>query len=263
MQNFAWETEITQVEPNKILLRGYPIDELAGRVSFSHAIFLAIKGRLPTENEAKMIDAILVSSIDHGVTPPSCLAARAIASTGSSLKAAVAGGILAISRLHGGAIEESMTLFQHAVDTMLQIGRPALAIADDVIKEYLQMNRRLPGYGHRYHNKDPRTLRLFALSTSLGMAGDFVEMARAIESQIEIALGKRLPINVDGAIAALLCEMGFPARAANGFFIMARVPGLIAHVLEEQTRMKPMRHIDTKAHVYDGPPERSLDKEGK
>jgi citrate synthase len=92
----------------------------------------------------------------------------------------------------------------------------------------------------------------------LGIAGEYVEMAKAIEGSIEKSSGKRLPINVDGAIAALLCEMEFPPELANAFFIMARIPGLVAHVYEEQTRMKPMRHINSKDHEYDGIPERDL-----
>ena len=106
MKEETWKTAITKVEPNKLLLRGYRIDELIGNISFSQAVFLAIKGELPSEKQAKMIDAMLVSSIDHGVTPPSCLSARTIASAGAPLNAALAGGILAISKHHGGAIEE-------------------------------------------------------------------------------------------------------------------------------------------------------------
>jgi len=91
---------------------------------------------------------------------------------------------------------------------------------------------------------DPRTPKLFQIASDLGMAGDYVEMAQAIRDAIEKTSGKRLPINVDGAIAALLCEMDFPPELANAFFIMARIPGLVAHVCEEQTRMKPMRQIN-------------------
>src|SRR4030042_5249853 len=115
MKEETWKTAITKVEPNKLLLRGYRIDELMGAITFSQGIFLAIRGNLPTENETKILEAILVSSIDHGVTPPSCLAARTIASTGAPLNAAVAGAILAISKHHGGAIEDTMELLHEAV----------------------------------------------------------------------------------------------------------------------------------------------------
>jgi citrate synthase len=229
-----------------------------GRITFAQGVFLAIKGELPNEREAKMIDAMLVSSIDHGVTPPSCLAALTIASTGAPLNAALAGGVLSISRHHGGAIEDSMKMIQEVVRRKREMNKTPQEMADLLLKEYKERDKRLPGFGHRIHTKDPRTIRLFEIATELEIAGEYVEMAKAIEDAIERTSKKRLPINVDGAIAILLCEMKFPSELANAFFIMARIPGLVAHVYEELTRMKPMRHIDPKDHEYDGVPERQL-----
>jgi citrate synthase len=254
----TWKTAITKVEPNRLFLRGYRIDELMGRITFAQGVFLAIKGELPTETEAKMLDAMLVSSVDHGVTPPSCLAARTVASTGAPLNAALAGGILAISRHHGGAIEDSMKVLQEALRRKNDENTTPEEMASIIVKEYREEHKRLPGFGHRIHTRDPRTGKLFQIASDLGIAGEYVQMAKALEGAIERSSGKRLPINVDGAIAALLCEMDFPPELANAFFIMARIPGLVAHVYEEQTRMKPMRHINSKNHEYDGIPERAL-----
>ncbi len=258
MKEDIWKTAITKVEPNKLMLRGYRLDELMGRITFTQAVFLAIRGELPSEKEARMIDAMLVSSIDHGVTPPSCLAARTIASAGSPLNAALAGGILAISKHHGGAIEDSMKVIREAVQRKKVSSQPQEETAAMLAKEFKDKNRRFPGFGHRFHSQDPRTVKLFQIASELGIAGEYVSMAKAIESAIERSSGKSLPINVDGAIAALLCEMNFPSELANAFFMLARIPGLVAHVYEEQTRMKPMRHINSKEHEYDGIPERKL-----
>jgi len=258
MKEETWKTAITKVEPNKLLLRGYRIDELMGSLTFTQAVFLAIRGQLPSEKEAKMIDAILVSSIDHGVTPPSCISARTITSVGAPLNAALAGGILAISKHHGGAIEDSMKVIREAVRRKREMGKTEEETAASLVKEYNEKNQRLPGFGHRIHTKDPRTIKLFQMASDLGMAGEYVGMAKAIEDAVEQSSGKRLPINVDGAIAVLLCEMDFPPELANAFFIMARIPGMVAHVYEEQTRMKPMRFINPKDHEYDGFPERKL-----
>jgi citrate synthase len=258
MEEATWKTGITKVEPNKLLLRGYRIDELMGKITFAQAVFLAIKGELPSEKEARMIDAMLVSSIDHGVTPPSCLAARTIASAGSPLNVALAGGILAISKHHGGAIEDSMRVIQDAVRRKQDMNKTDEQIAFLIVKEYKEKNKRLPGFGHRIHTKDPRTIKLFEIASELGIAGQYVEMARAIEDATEQTTEKRLPINVDGAIATLLSEMKFPSELANAFFILARIPGLVAHVHEEMTKMKPMRHISPREHEYDGIPERKL-----
>jgi citrate synthase len=258
MKEEIWKTAITKVEPNKLLLRGYRIDELIGNISFSQAVFLAINGELPSDKQAKMIDAMLVSSVDHGVTPPSCLSARTIASAGAPLNAALAGGILAISKHHGGAIEDCMKMIQEAVSRKKDPNETAGEIAAILIKEYKGRNERLPGFGHRIHTRDPRTIKLFQIASDLGIAGEHVGMAKAIEDAMEQESGKKLPINVDGAIAALLCEMNFPPELANAFFMLARLPGLIAHVYEEQTRMKPMRYINPKDHEYDGFSERKL-----
>jgi citrate synthase len=254
----TWKTAITKVEPNKVCLRGYRIDELMGRITYAQGVFLAIKGELPSEGEAQMLDAILVSSVDHGVTPPSCITARTLASTGNPLNAALAGGILAISRHHGGAIEESMRLLLEAVRRKNESKASSQQIASIMVKEYADKHQRLPGFGHRIHTRDPRTPKLFQIASDLGIAGEYVEMAKALQDAIGESTGKELPINVDGGIAAVLCEMDFPPELANAFFIMARIPGLVAHVYEEKKRMKPMRHINPRNHEYDGIPERKL-----
>ena len=258
MEDLHWKTAITKVEPNKLLLRGYKIDQLMGNISFSQAIYLAIKGELPSPEVGKMIDAILVSSVDHGATPPSTLAAITVASTGASINDALAAGILAISRLHGGAIEGCMEILQQAIDIMENNGKNINEAAEELVKSYRETKKRILGFGHRIHTADPRTARLYSLAQELGFAGKYVEMAKNIEKALEQSLGKKLPINVDGAIATILCELGIPSELGNTFFIMARLPGLIAHIHEEKTRMRPMRRIHPTDHEYDGPPERIL-----
>ncbi|MFQ6082361.1 MAG: citryl-CoA lyase [Candidatus Aminicenantia bacterium] len=258
MSELHWKTAITKIEPNKISLRGYPIDKLIGKISFSQAIYLAIKGKLPSENIGKLIDAMLVSSIDHGATPPSVLAARTVASTGAELNTAVAAGVLAISKYHGGAIEEGMALFEITARKMEQLGHSEEEVALEMVKEMKEKKKRASGFGHRIHTQDPRTRKLFSLAEELGIAGKYVKIARSFEKALEKILGKSLPINVDGAIAALLCELEIPKELGNAFFIIARVPGLIAHIHEEKTRMKPMRKIHPEDHEYDGPGEREL-----
>ncbi len=252
-----WKTGITKIEPNKVAVRGYRVDELMGKITFPQAIYLVLTGELPDERTGRMIDAILVSSIDHGATPPSTLAARTIASTGSPLNAALAGGILAIYRFHGGAIEDAMNLFREAVERAADRDKKEVAL--EIVREKREKKERLHGFGHRYHTNDPRTKRLFEIAGELGFKGPYVEMAEHLREALKEVTGKDLPINVDGAIAAVLLEIGIPPELGNAFFIMARVPGMIAHIHEEKTRFKPMRKIDPVDHEYDGPPERKLE----
>ena len=253
-----WFTSITDIGPNKIRLRGYPIEELMGRKSFAEVVWLALLGELPTEAEGKFLDAVLVSSVDHGVTPPSTLAARAAASTGAPVNAALASGVLAVNRFHGGAVEGCMNALAEALAEMKETGVSREEAAAAIAERYREAGRRVEGFGHRLHDDDPRAARLFALAEELGLARDGIPMARALEAALANAAGKVLPLNVDGAIAACLFDLGFEPYVANAFFIMARMPGWLAHVLEERARERPMRRIEPSAWAYDGPGERHL-----
>ena len=204
------------------------------------------------------MDAMLVSSADHGATPPSALAARTVASGGTSLTAAMAAGIAAINRYHGGAIEGCMRVLLEAVERKRASDRDAATVAGEMVDEHRAAKKRIPGYGHRVHTEDPRSVRLFALADELGIAGEYVEMAHAVRAAMKEKIGRDLPMNVDGTIATMLCEMDFPPEMSNGIFAISRSAGLVAHVYEEQTRMRPMRRIDPVAHEYDGPPDRKV-----
>lgn len=258
MTEQTWSQPITKVEPNKVSVRGYCIDELMGRVPFAHVVYLVLKGELPTESQGRVVDALLVASVDHGATPPSALAARTVASGGAPLTTGIAAGIMTINRHHGGAIEGCMEVLKEAVARKHEKGQDALTAARELVAEYRAQKRRVPGYGHRIHKDDPRTRKLFAIAEEEGVAGEYVEVGQAIRQAMKEVLGKDLPMNVDGAIAAVLCELDFPPGMGNGFFAIARAVGLTAHVFDEITRQRPMRRISPTAHEYDGPEEREL-----
>ena len=254
-----WKSAITKIEPNKISVRGYSIDKLMGRISFAQSIYLVLKGNLPSDNIGKLLDAILVSSIDHGVTSPSTQAAITVASTGSKLNAALAAGILSINKYHGGAIESAMRIFS-TIDELR--GEKNLSINDSaklVIAEMREKKEVVFGFGHRIHTQDPRTAKLFDLAEQYEVAGDFVKIARSIEKSLQKLINKSLPINVDGAIAAVLCDLGFTPEYGNLFFIVSRISVHAAHVFEEKNRYKPMRRIDPFSWEYDGPDDREID----
>jgi len=258
MADLHWTTAITSIQPNQVRLRGYRIDELMGRVTFGQAVYLALKGELPSPQVGRLMDAMLVSSIDHGATPPSALAARTAASTGASLTASIGAGVLSINRHHGGAIEDCMRLIVDGVGRLDQ-GRAPAEVAAEMLDELKAQGKRAPGFGHRIHTDDPRTRRLLALADEWGLSGKGVTMARALEDALEKSLGRRLPLNVDGALAALLVDLGFPPELGNAFFVIARVTGLAAHVQEEMARQRPMRAIHPTDHEYDGPAPREME----
>jgi citrate synthase len=255
-----WQTALTSIAPNKILIRGYPVDEMMGRLSFAEAVYLLLMGELPTPSIGRMFNAILVSSLDHGVTPPSTMAARNVATTGAPIKDCVAAGILAFGPHHGGDIESCMR-FLDAGLAMVRGGKKLQDAANALVEECLGLKQTPSGFGHRFHTRDPRASRLFQMALELELEGEHVPMLRAIERAIEARkdrFGKPLPVNVDGAIAAISADLGFAYELGNAVFLVSRLPGLIAHAHEERTRQTPMRQIDPKAHDYDGSAERRL-----
>ena len=255
-----WRTAITRIEENSIAIRGYPVDEMMGRLSFAEAVFLILRGELPTPTMGKLFGAALVSSIDHGVTPPSTIAARNVATSGAPLRACVAAGVLGFGMYHGGDVETCMRFLDEAL-ALVRDGATYPAAAQQVIDACLESGRRLPGFGHRIHTSDPRASRLLQMAHELELDGEHVRMVRTMERVLggrTDASGKPLPLNVDGAIAAVCSDMGFEPEVGNAMFIISRIPGLIAHATEERARQQPMRQIDPKDAQYDGPEPRRL-----
>lgn len=255
-----WRTALTHVEPNKILVRGYPVDEAMGRLTFGEAIYLLLVGELPSLSIGRLMEALLVATVDHGTTPPSTQATRNVATTGAPLHASVAAGILSFGRYHGGDIEGGMRFLDNGVGLMRR-GASCEEAARQIVEEYRARGERLPGFGHRLHTFDPRTARLFQMALELDLEGDHIRLIRTIERILNASRGPdlpRLPINVDGAIAAVCCEIGLPPAVGNAIFIISRVPGLAAQAFEEQQRERPMRQIDSTSVTYDGPIERRL-----
>jgi len=256
----GWQSSLTEIEPNKILVRGYPLDEMMGRLGFAEAVYLLLMGELPTPAIGRMLNAVLVSSIDHGVTPPSTLAARNVATSGAPLKDCVAAGILAFGPHHGGDIESCMRFLDVGLIAM-RGGQTVQEAADGIIGECVKENIVPPGFGHRYHTRDPRAARLFQMALELELEGEHVRLIRVCERALDghkETYGRPLPVNVDGAIAAISADLGFAYELGNAIFLISRLPGLIAHAHEERTRQSPMRSIDSKDYVYDGATQRRL-----
>lgn len=254
-----WRTALTAIEPNKILVRGYALDEMMGRVTFGEAIYLLFVGELPTPAMGRMMEALLVSFIDHGPTPPSTLAARNTATTGATLRGCVAAGVLGFGRFFGGDIQACMQMLDEGLRRMRE-GRSLKDTAAAIAEAALSRGELPPGFGHRYHTRDPRASRLFQMALELEFDGEHVNLIRAIDLALQRGQSRdrNTAVNVDGAIAAVCGDMGLNPEVADGIFIISRIPGLIAHSLEERARYQPLRRIDPEHFVYDGPAQRRL-----
>src|SRR5262245_12880098 len=228
------------------------------RSSFTDVIFLLHHGRTPSIDERRLLDAILIAVADHGPGSPSAATSRLVASGNRRApEAAVAAGVLAIGDMHAGAGLACMRMIEAGLglcrNESLSMSQAAARIVDETRKK----KERLPGLGHRVHTQDPRTAVLFGMARESNLAGEGIEFLTAVESAAREKI-QPLPINVDGALAAVLYDLGFPPLFGKLVFIIGRVAGLTAQVMEEYTRERPMR---IKIPVeYDGiPPESNGD----
>jgi len=258
-----WSTALTQVRPNEIRVRGYDVAELMGSRSFGDVVYLLMSGELPSGREGAMVEAILVAGADHSVAAPSTAAARLVASGGAPLQAAAAAGIIALDAHHGGAMEALACMLQEALGTAAPPGErpgPAPKLPDDeirrraaaIVDEALAARRRLPGFGHPVHKRDPRTERLRVLAQEWGLYVPHFRLVDAIGGEMA-ARGKPAAVNVDGAIAGILSDLRLDWRISRGFYVIARAAGLVAHVYEQSVREKPFKAPSWSEIEYLGP----------
>ena len=250
-----WRTAIVDAGPNHIRVRGHDVLDLMRQSTFTDLIFLLHHDRLPAPAERRLLDAILIGVADHGAGAPSCAAAR-IAASGNrqSLAAAIAAGVLTIGDEHGGAGSGCMELIATGLDRARRDTRTFEEVAAQLVNDAKAAKTRLPGFGHRVHSAiDPRVAVLFQMAEESALAGDGIRFARALEDAIRTTI-KPIPLNIDGALAAILIDLGLPSMVGKLMFIVGRVAGLSAEVLEEYAREKPMRiKFDVE---YDGVPPR-------
>ena len=253
----SWRTSIVDARDGHIRIRGYEVSALMTGRTFTDTIFLLHQGRLPSTPERTLLDAILTGVADHGSGAPSCAAARLAASGNrQGISAAVAAGLLAVGDDHGGAGLGCMEMIAAGLALAAADGLSIDAAATRMVEQARAQNRRLPGFGHRVHTTDPRTAILFDLARHGGIAADGVAFVTATEKAVA-AIVKPLPINIDGALAAVLHDMGFTPAFGRFVFLIGRVAGLTAEVAEELTRERPMR-IRVPVE-YDGVPPRAVE----
>jgi citrate synthase len=255
-----WRTSIGFAGENEILVRGYPLEELIGNLSYSEGVMLALKGRMPSGPERSVLDAVLVCLLDHGFISATVPAARFVASANPSVQAGVAAGVLAmgqnaVSPAHACALIDDALARRDA-------GTDADEVAEAIVSEYRAGKRRLPGFGHPSHTDgDPRAVRIEEVAAEAGFVSDRLDMYKRIHAEFVRQSGRTdIPINIDGMMAAVLPEMGFTPDEITVLAMLSYLPGIAAHVLEEINDGVPLRIIPPTTSVYDGPPRRSLDE---
>jgi succinyl-CoA synthetase alpha subunit len=236
---------------------GAALAEVKAQASLAEAIFRAVTGeRKLDQGRARMLEAVVVASADHGVTPPSAQATLIASSVRASYEVALAQGVGAITDVHGGAGEKAAEFFLRCAGLASGKGWPHEDAARAVIREYVREGKRVEGMGHRVHTRDPRRDALWAIAERTGLAGPCVAISRIAGDMLREVRGLDLPINVDGVIGAIIADMGLDPSVAKALFIFGRLMGLSAHHFEEVTTQPVMRTINFREAVYRGVPER-------
>ena len=238
-----WKTKISDANDEGTSVRGKALEDLVGKISYADMVFLLLAGKMPTPEESKMMEALLVCVAEHSIAVPSITSARIAASGSGSFVQGVAAGILAIGEHHGGAGEGCARVLQE------NLGKPAA----EIVVNFSARKERLPGFGHKVYTTDPRTKKLFSIAKELGIFGSYCNFALELEKELERAGGKKLCLNVDGAIAAIISEMGFHWKSGRAFFVIPRTAGISAHVIEELMEEKPFsKRLEDGEYEYTG-----------
>jgi citrate synthase len=259
-----WRTSICDIAPGRIAYRGYPIEELIGRISFPAMIWLMLRGELPTPQQEKLLQAALVASVDHGPHAPSIAIAQMAVSCGLPLNGAMASAINTLDDVHGGAGEQAIELYDYVLRRTQEeeIDSAAAAAIDHFTAT---RSKYLPGFGHRFHPVDPRAAPLLALVDAAvadgSVEGHYAKAARAIERVMQRRKGRLIPMNIDGATAVIYGELGFAAPLARGIFCLSRAVGILSHAWEQAGRKDrnkgPMPKLF--GYKYEGQQHRHLD----
>ncbi|WP_322029946.1 citryl-CoA lyase [Paraburkholderia sp. J76] len=260
-----WSTSITDIHPGSIKVRGYPIQELIGNVSFPQMIWLMLRGELPGDEEATLLEAALVASVDHGPHAPSIAISRMATSCGLPINGAMASALNALDDVHGGAGQQAVELYAD-IAARIVAGSAFEAAVEAGVDEFIAAHGKyLPGFGHRFHPVDPRAGRLLALvdarMASGTIKGRYAAIARGIEALLKKRKERPVPMNIDGVTAVIYAELGFAPELARGVFCLSRAVGILAHAWEQRGRGErnkgPMpREIP---YAYTGAPERHLE----
>ena len=261
-----WKTEIIDIRPGEITVRGYEIQDLIGRVSFPEMIWLMTRGDLPTAEQGRLLEAALVASVDHGPHAPSIAIASMAATCGIGLNNAMASAINVLGDTHGGAGQDCMVLYE-LVRSKIDKGMDLEAAADEALAETVAANGKIiPGFGHRFHPIDPRAAPLLGMVEAAAAKGEvgggYVAIGREVEAALKRRTGKPIPMNIDGATAVIFCELGFAPPMGRGLFILSRSVGILAHAWEQIKVDRRMKGPMPKGipFTYAGPAKRKLDR---
>ena len=253
-----WKTKVSKVGEHQILIRGYPLEEVIGNLTYTEAIYLTIRGELPTEREREMMDALLCAILDHQFISATGPASRYVASANPHIIPAIAAGVLAMGS-NTVSPQDSAELIEKAYALQQKEKLTTEEVARRTVDERLSQKKRMPGFGHPTHKLfDPRSTRLREIAEKLGYLGEKTLLYEAIHREFLNRIKKEIPINVDGRMACVMCEMGFTPLQMASVGVLSFLPGVIAQAIEEIEEGVPLRIIPDVITEYTGEPERHI-----
>ena len=239
-----WSSSVSKVEADKVLIRGYDLEQLIGGQSFTASCFLLIRGRLPSAGETRALDAVLNAVLDYALLKPGTVAARYAVSANPSMVAGIATAVLSVGRFTL-APEDTGRFITCAAQRHRESGKSLEAVATEIATEARNRNERIPGLGHpRFKRVDPRAQRLKDIAVAEKLWSDKAVLYELIHRAYVEATGKpELPINDVGMMAVVLLELGFTPDEMTGLAVMSTLPGVIAHISEELHNGRPIRTV--------------------
>jgi citrate synthase len=228
-------TGIGNAELHRVLVRGYDLNkDLIGKITFTDMTSLILRGRLPTPAEAKMLDALLVILVEHGMVSHVIAARLVYHCAPEAIQAAVAAGLCGAGSVHLGSSEWSAKMLVEALPANKQDPADLDAVAASIFDDYAARKQRLPGIGHRTHAEgDPRAETLFGIARDTGVYGRYCELLQNLSKVASERRKRLIPVNVTGAIAAIALDMGFPWQITKAFALIGRTLGVMGHIAEE------------------------------
>lgn len=201
---------------------------------FVREAMIHILGREIADGELRVMNAILITMMEHGFTP-SAISTRSIyMSAPENLQGAVAAGLLAVGSQFVGTVENNARLLARIVDAPAESRR---ALAEEIVDDHKARKAHMPGFGHHLHRPDdPRAIRLLEIGAENGLEGEYVKALRLFAEVVDVKARRHITINATGAVAALLGEMRVPVDLMRGFSVLGRTAGLVAHIAEERER---------------------------
>ncbi len=225
-------TAICEFDADNILIRGRNlVDDLIGKYSFTQLLLLQALGEKPSKSQCQIVDAVLVTIMEHGLVPSAIVTRLTHYGAPESFQGAVVAGLLGVGDRYAGTASECGGILERIVQAS-ESERTAVSI--DEIKRYREQRRPVPGFGHPIHQEhDSRVNRLIEVAETAGAQGEFIAAMRLLESSLQEVIGKPLVTNISAAIAAVLGEAGVPASLMRGIVLIARCAGLVGHLHEE------------------------------